>query len=83
MFYRSFLERKECCGDHSIDGALGFRMGSGLLGQWPIRDRIPVRGYPGPRHNSSEDDRFRGRSRRGLITIRAPNSVISKGRAAD
>ena len=71
------------CGDRSVNGPLGFRVGSGLLGQWPISDHIPDRGHPGPRQNSSEDDRFRGRSRRGLIAIRAPNSVISKGRVAD
>ena len=66
-----------------LNGPLRFRVGSGLLGQWPISDCIPVRGHPGPRQNSSEDNRFRGRSKRGLIAIRAPNSVISKGRVAD
>ena len=46
------------CGDRSVNGPLGFRVGSGLLGQWPISDHIPDRGHPGPRQNSSEDDRF-------------------------
>ena len=66
-----------------LNGPLGYGVGSGLLGQWPISDHIPIRGHPGPRQDSSEDDRFRGRSRHGLIAIGAPNSVISKGRVAD
>ena len=80
---KSKIFSNNLCGDRLINGPLGFRVGSGLLGQWPISDQIPVRGHPGPRQNSSEDDRSRGRSRHGLIAIRAPNSVISKGRVAD
>ena len=71
------------CGDRSINRPIGFRVGSRLLGQWPIGDHIPVRGHHGPRQNASEDDRIRGRSGRGLIAIRSQNSVISKGRVAD
>uniref|UniRef100_A0A7N2ME08 DUF674 domain-containing protein n=1 Tax=Quercus lobata TaxID=97700 RepID=A0A7N2ME08_QUELO len=66
-----------------LEKPIGFRMGSGLLGQWPIGGHIPVRGHHGPRQNASEDDRVRGRSGRGPVAIRSQNSVISKGRVAD
>ena len=72
-----------CCGDRLINRPIGFRIGSGLLGQRPIRGRIPVRGHHAPRQYVSEDDRVRGRSGRGLTAIRSQNSVISKGRVAD
>uniref|UniRef100_A0A7N2L7J7 Uncharacterized protein n=1 Tax=Quercus lobata TaxID=97700 RepID=A0A7N2L7J7_QUELO len=48
------------CGDRSINRPIGFRIGSGLLGQWPIRGRIPVRGHHAPRQYAFEDDRHAG-----------------------
>ena len=61
------------CGDRSINGPIGFRIGSGLLGPWPIRGRVPVRGHHAPRQYASEGDRVRGQSGCGPTAIRFPS----------
>ena len=44
------------CGDRSINRPIKFRIDSGLLGPWPIRGCISVRGHHTPRQYASADD---------------------------
>ena len=71
------------CGDRSINGPVGFGINSGLLGPWPIRGCVSIRGHHTPRQYVSEDDRVRGRSGRDLTAIRSQNQVTVKDRVTD
>ena len=64
---------KETVGIVSINRPIGFRIDSGLLGPWPIRGCVSVRGHHTPRQYASEDDRVRGRTGHGLTAIRSQN----------
>ena len=67
----SIIYLSNICGDRLINGPIGLRIDSRLLGLWPIRGRVPVRRHHNPRQYASEDVNVRGRSGRGLTAIRS------------
>ena len=84
-FYLKLEEKKhfldDICGDRSINGPVGLRIGSRFLGPWSIRGCAPVRGRYNSRQYAPEDVNIRGRSERILTVIRSQSQVTVKGKS--